>query len=219
MNFTEKRKTVSRRAALARLTSYVFNPLILPALSLFLVINEARDTALLEPAAKAWLLGTVAFGTCLFPLAGLYILYFFGYLRGPEIPDRHDRAVPFLSVTVSFLITFYVFAEHLPSGLTVLLLLSGAAFSVALVTMTTLFYKVSAHAAAAGAMAGFILGVSGFYGQYLLYTFLFSILLSGLIMSARMTLRIHTLAESLAGWFIGFSVCFYVFYRMSGGFW
>ena len=86
------------------------------------------------------------------------------------------------------------------------------------VFVTLVFYflnkwkKVSIHAAGAGILTGFILAYILYQVEYELWVLIFSILISGLVMSARLYLKKHTLFEVVFGWIIATVITFGVNY-------
>lgn len=89
------------------------------------------------------------------------------------------------------------------------LLLLATTLLVAVLTIITVWFKVSIHAAAISGVVGFFL-VFGlkFPDSQALYPLLILLILAGLVMSARLQLNAHTPKEILAGTITGLVVCF-----------
>jgi membrane-associated phospholipid phosphatase len=80
---------------------------------------------------------------------------------------------------------------------------------IGLVTLITLFWKISAHAVGTGGLLGFLFGiVYSFAATELLYPTLVCVLATGLLLSARLYLNAHTPVEVGAGFLLGLTVCF-----------
>ena len=85
--------------------------------------------------------------------------------------------------------------------------------AVAILTVLNFFLKVSIHSAGMAGLVGFILAIGyKFPGHQLLFPIVFSILIAGLVMSARLFLNSHNPKEVLVGSVLGFSVCFLAVY-------
>ncbi|MEP2026487.1 MAG: phosphatase PAP2 family protein [Reichenbachiella sp.] len=93
------------------------------------------------------------------------------------------------------------------------LLLISTTILVLVLTIITLWFKVSMHAAGVSGVVGFFLvfGIK-FPNSMALYPLLTFLILAGLVMSARLQLNAHSPKEVLAGLCIGFTVCFGTLY-------
>jgi hypothetical protein len=80
---------------------------------------------------------------------------------------------------------------------------------IGLLTLITLKFKVSIHAAGICGAAGCLIALAHVYqAEALIYPATVAIVLSGLVMTARLYLNSHTLEEVSAGCLLGFSLCF-----------
>jgi membrane-associated phospholipid phosphatase len=88
-------------------------------------------------------------------------------------------------------------------------ILAAVSVCIGLVTLITLFWKISAHAVGTGGLLGFLFGiVYSFAAVELLYPTLVCVLAAGLLLSARLYLNAHTPAEVGAGFLLGLTICF-----------
>jgi membrane-associated phospholipid phosphatase len=94
-----------------------------------------------------------------------------------------------------------------------IVVLSSITFSIAIVTLITVFWKISAHSVGICGVIGFMFG---FYQKYadplLFYPILAIILLAGILMSARLYLNAHTPAQVFAGGLLGLTISFTTIY-------
>jgi membrane-associated phospholipid phosphatase len=75
-----------------------------------------------------------------------------------------------------------------------------------------LWKKVSIHAGGAGIMFGFLLAYVLEQSEYQIWIIIVAILASGLVMTARLYLKKHTMSEVVIGWFVGTFITFVVNY-------
>lgn len=117
--------------------------------------------------------------------------------------------MPFLFVSIFYGITTYMFVFKIQVNEIIGLLLLATTLLVAVLTIITVWFKVSIHAAAISGVVGFFL-VFGlkFPDSQALYPLLILLILAGLVMSARLQLNAHTPKEILAGTITGLVVCF-----------
>lgn len=189
--------------------SLVINPLLMPTLmfgTIFYFAPEAAQPFNLDQAIYLMLL--IALMTFLIPLFGLgaYVIKTFG-TENFWLNDREDRVIPFFLTTIFYAITAYMFIERLRVNgyLTVILITSASmVLSVALITM---FWKISVHSTALSGLVGFILGLAlKLPSADLLYPLIASILITGLVMTARLALNAHTPRQILGGAILGFGM-------------
>jgi membrane-associated phospholipid phosphatase len=132
-----------------------------------------------------------------------------GSLQNLEMEDKKDRFVPFLSTTVFYTVVTYMFFKQLQASYAMVVVLGSITFSIALITLITLFWKISAHSVGICGVIGFLFAFYlKFAEQQLFYPILIIILLAGLLMSARLALNTHTPAQVFVGALLGFCVSF-----------
>ena len=121
---------------------------------------------------------------------------------------RTERIIPAI-MTVLFGISLLVFLlfkvpENLPGARFMFGLSLGSLLAVVVCTVLTFRWKVSLHAAGMGILTGFLYM---YYSQMLIFPMwilVLAFLCSGIVMAARMYLKLHTLAQLIAGFAIGF---------------
>ncbi len=84
--------------------------------------------------------------------------------------------------------------------------MAGTAFLVILVLVINLFWKISSHTTAIGALLGTIIGTSYFLEMYLINWILLITLISGLVGFARLKENAHSPLQVYAGFIVGFTV-------------
>ena len=114
-----------------------------------------------------------------------------GKISDLEITNRSERAGPFLFSILSTIIGLFILLfTNAPKNLETLLFLTGV--SGIIMTVTTLWWKISIHASS---LAGAATVLTILYGFVMLPTYLLVILVGW----SRVVLRRHTVAQVIAG--------------------
>ncbi|WP_224996745.1 hypothetical protein [Cesiribacter sp. SM1] len=196
-------------AAVAWVLSFLMHPLPLPSLMFGLVLIFAPELMLAGNLEIRWRLMALLF-LATFALPGLSVLTLrlFGNISSLTMTRREDRRVPFLFVSAIYLVISLFFYKIFPQIPFVILGLLSITACLLVLTIISLFWKISAHGIAAGGVTGFIAGlVVHCNNQELVYPLAILLILSGAVMWARLYLNHHTPPEVWTGWFAGFSIC------------
>ena len=87
---------------------------------------------------------------------------------------------------------------------------------MALLTIITIFFKISVHAAGAGCMVGFLLSIALIFPEHnLMWALVTVVMLAGLIMSARLYLDEHTPVKVYSGFTLGLFISFFSLYFLA----
>ncbi len=208
----------------SQLISWLFIPLITPVLAVVLVmftpsyqdvLNE--DCLYTMSIEYKWKILYYYFFFCML-VPGLAILYLkgIGVISTIEIDNRRERVLPILIMFFSCLGLYLLHALLVPKGFNI----SKYIFSYPLagVIATAVFFfltfwkKVSLHAGGMGILSGFLIAYAVEMQEFQMWIILFAIIISGMVMSARVYLEKHTLLEVVIGWFTGTFVTFAVNY-------
>ncbi len=127
--------------------------------------------------------------------------------------ERRDRIVPFFFTAIFYGITTYMFISKIRGNTVLIVILVAITLIVLIISLITIFFKVSAHSAGAAGLIGFLVGIGIKYPEnQLLYPLTAILLLSGLVISARLYLNVHKPSEVLVGSLIGFLMSFGAIY-------
>ena len=147
------------------------------------------------------------------PAVSFLILQRRGIIASIEMEERKERSIPIAVMFVYclvlfFYITYLINTNRLivPKFLTTLPL-SGAAVTAVFI-IANRWKKISIHAASSGILVGFVLAYILQQIEYQLWVFTISLLISGVVMSARLYLQKHTFLEVIIGWLIGSFITF-----------
>tara|TARA_R110002012_G_scaffold208942_1_gene379116 strand:- start:129472 stop:130089 length:618 start_codon:yes stop_codon:yes gene_type:complete len=193
----------------AHFISIVFQPLLIPSY-IFVGILFFLPFSLNMTGDLAWrFLSMVFMTTFLIPLMGMLLLKFTRNITNLNMEDRKERVFPFLFNAIFYGATTYLFWEkfRFPNLVTIILL--SITISIVLLTIITIWWKISAHAIA-------IAGATGIYLALLIksepsnlyYAVVLCFLFCGLVGSARLKLSAHDSKQVWFGFLIGFFVNF-----------
>lgn len=198
---------------LSRTLSWFFIPLNAPVIALAIVAYmpaydpDTREVLfLLQDQWKELLLLLFAFFSIIIPSFTILFLKFSGAVSTVMMDNRKERTLPSIFVNVSAIALYFMLRSKdpynaLPTAIYALAI--GSFLTVFICTVITQWWKVSLHAAGMGIITGFLLA---YYSNMMLYDFWMlpvTLVASGVVMSARMYLGKHNLAQCLVGYLIG----------------
>lgn len=193
--------------------SVLLHPLLMPTVLFALLFYYAPVIVQpLNQKAAVYLLLAVFITTFLLPMISITALRFSDiYQRGKfyalSLTNRQDRIVPFFFTSLFYLITTYMFYSKFKVNQVLVIILAASTLIILLVSLITLFLKISTHSVSAGAMIGFLLALGFKFPQSKMVPPLILILiLGGLVMSARLYLDTHRPIDVLVGSLVGLSV-------------
>jgi membrane-associated phospholipid phosphatase len=187
----------------ANIISIVFHPLLLPTYA-FLFLNYTYPYLLfnLDLISKTRLFVTIFINTFLFPLIALVIMRKLDFISSFHMHERQERIIPYIAISF-FYFWSYLVVKNLGIGSIINDIMFGASLSVFMVFFFNGFFKISAHAASAGAFFGLTLFLSVNSVYNLELPVMIVILIAGLIGSSRLYLSAHTPFEIFSGFLVG----------------
>lgn len=188
---------------IAKIISFFFQPLLMPTLAMFILLRMPVYFAVIIPASAKWMLfGIVFFTTFLLPASFIFFMMKKGLIHSLYIDAREQRTVPYVISAVFFLLCYYLL-RNLQLSPVYSNFMIGAVLLVICVLLINLFWKISSHMAAVGALTGMCIGLSGFLGMLYLNLIVASLLISGVVGYARLRLNAHTPSQVYAGFTLG----------------
>lgn len=201
---TEDNKTLTR---IAHIVSDTFSPILMPtiAMAAALWLTVLRFLPL---DARLWSLAGIFAISGLIPFFTILGLIKLGRVSDASISDRSQRLWPYLTSIVCYVgAGLYVSSLHAPVWMS--MFFYGAAAVSSIATIITVFFKwkISAHEASVGGVAGIVywLGRSGMIEQPLVWFSVF-VIIAGLVAWSRLYLDRHTPLQVMAGGLLGFVV-------------
>ncbi len=201
-------------ATWARLTSVAFHPMIMPALAVLILFSIPSYVAYSTPATgRRLIVGLVFLNTCIAPFLVILLMKKTGLIKDFLLQDRNERIYPMLVSVFFYLFTYYLFRQaNLPSLLNYFIM--GATLLVLLGFVITFYWKISLHMMSMGGFTGYLIAISLILG-YELHAFIVgSILVSGLVGSARIRLNVHNQSQVYAGFITGILIMLLLFFYL-----
>lgn len=191
--------------------SFAFHPVLIPTYAIALLLLVGYPAAGIDVDAGGIL---VCIYVTLLLTAGVFIgilsvLLKLGIVESVYMSERMTRVGPYwCSVVVMFV--WCCVLRFVWDWSTILVWLAGASTCVLLVvTIINYWWKISAHLAVMGALLGSALGYSHYVGVTPLITSGVLLLLSLLLMYARILLKEHTPAQTAAGLLLGITLTYF----------
>ena len=194
----------------AKVLSVVFYPLFIPTYGLILFCwAHAQHIA---PQNSVWM-GVAIAGTliltCFLPISSIWIMMKRGEVKDLQIEDRQQRTMPYFYSFLGFVFWCYLLASILHAPLLLSFIAIGGTIAISLVMLINRFWKISAHLTGIGGLVGGIMTYCLGIGAIPTWsTIILWMLLSLVMMFARLRLDAHTPAQVCAGWLTGIACTF-----------
>ena len=187
---------------LAKTISYVLHPFLMPIYALLFLFSSGSMFALIPRATQIYCYIVTLFVLLLMPMLSLPLFKRLQLIRDFHLEDKQERVYPIL-VTVAF--TFFGFwllgrvaYTHIVQQLYWVLIILLSVFSV-----VTLRWKMSMHMTAMGGLCGFLLVLGMKYPGDMRGSFIFVMLLAGLLAASRLYLNKHNPLQVYVGFLFG----------------
>lgn len=199
---------------LALILSVVLHPLLLPTYIFGILFGwspELMGVSALNASARGSLLLLLCLNTFVAPALLIYYFYRLGYIQDIQLHTRHDRRLPYLATLIIYTLSTYLFgwqfqpiSELAPQ---IAIVLGSITVSLAAVALVSLRWKISAHATGIGGYMGVLCGTMLRYGDFsLFFPLVISVIVAGVLLSARLYLNAHTPAQVFAGLGLGVGI-------------
>ena len=180
----------------------IFHPVFMVFYGLTILLFAPTFLGYLPLELKKILFLVVIVNNVLVPLALLPIFRYRNLISSYDIEDRSERIVPLLTASILYCTTsFIIFRFQIP------FLLKSFIFATSvlsiIVSVINFWWKISIHSVGAGAMTATVLVLSLKMHTPLTWHLVGSIMISGLILSARLRLNSHNLSQVWIGFFTG----------------
>ncbi len=191
-----------RLIEISRLLSIIFNPFYLPLVGVALLFL-CSYLSLLPWSYKLTVLLLVYLFTILFPTLLIRLYSSYQGWKLFELGMKERRVVPYIITMVCYFACYFIMTYfHIPHFINLILVIALMVQMVC--AFVNVWWKISTHSAAIGAVTGTLVMFSIFFGFYLLWWLCLALVISGLICSSRIILRLHTLPQVMVGYVVGF---------------
>ena len=194
----------------AKFISVVLHPLLLTTYLVIILSYYFPSMLMIRKENRMIIIGLVFVFTFVLPAVNLVMLRAFGTIQSLTLQSRKERILPFVFISLLYLLVTFLFYFKLPfsANFNKLMMIVSALVVVSL--LITFFYKISIHSIAMGGGIGILLPLNQVTEQMsLLWPTAFTILVTGLVMSSRLVLDAHSPREVMYGGMVGFVVGFF----------
>jgi len=163
----------------------------------------ANFASMPKELAPRWL-GIIGLLTIFFPLFTIVLMKALGFVESIQLKTSRDRIMPLMATMIFYFWVSHVFNHYAGAPLLLRALLLGSFYAIIAVFMCNIFVKISMHTAAAGGMLA-LMTLLLFHSPTNVFAGLaLSLVIAGIIGTARMYLKEHTRAEIWLGYLVGF---------------
>jgi len=190
----------------AKTISYLFHPLLLPTIGLFLIFH-LDETGLRAPSPEMqlFLFAITFLTTFLLPLLCTLLLLKTKQISSLEMPTKEERKIPYLASAIFYFSESY-FLMQWEVPMLIKAFMFGAALLVFSVFIINFFWKISVHMAGIGGLCGMMIAVSFRLQINLHFVLIALFLIAGFAAFSRLKLSAHNPAQVYVGFLMGISV-------------
>lgn len=191
---------------LANVVSFVFHPVFMPTvLVLLLYVLAPSNFVGVDAKLFGKYLGIIVINTLAFPLITALLLKALGFLQSIYMHDPKDRIIPLLATMIFYFWAYNVF-KNIESPFILRVMLLGNFWGVIMMFLVNIFYKVSMHTSAAGGFLGVMIVLLLTNPVNMMLPLFVSIIIAGLIGTARLLTGAHKPFEIWMGYILGIAV-------------
>ena len=185
----------------ARVVSMVFTPFYLPIVGL-MALFFLSYLSLMPTAYKLQVLTLVYFFTILLPTVLIHLYRKYNGWNLIELGHREKRMVPYvISILCYFFCVYIMDLLHIPHFMGTIV---SAALAIQIVcALINVWWKISTHTSAIGGVAGALCVFGELFGFNPVWWLCLVMILAGVMGTSRMILRQHSLAQVVAGFWVG----------------
>ena len=192
----------------ARIMSMIFTPFYLPIVGLIALFIFSY-MSLLPMMYKLVMLAMVYLLTVVAPSLLIHLYRLCQGWTSHELGRKERRLVPYIiSIVCYFACFFWMEYRNTPRVISIIVVV---ALTIQMVcALINIWWKISTHTAAIGGVAGALLAYSISFSFNPIWWLCLVLILAGMVGTARMILRQHSLSQVVTGFFIGLICAFLV---------
>ncbi|MCB0650164.1 MAG: hypothetical protein KDC85_02740 [Saprospiraceae bacterium] len=206
----------------AQFISILFHPLLIPTymLVLLMIVNPylfgVHDIS--EQNSMLLIIHTIM-NTLVIPAFAILVMKLLGLIKTFEMQDKSERTGPYIIAGIFYLWLFRNFLDNTNVPLAFTSFLLGATIALFLAFLLNIFTKISAHAVGMGGLLAMVI-ITMFQFSYdtfnlnlwfgtiqmnMVTVLMITILIAGMVGSARLILKAHIPSDLYGGYLIGFA--------------
>ena len=189
---------------LSQACSIVLYPMLMPLYGMLLFFTSTQTLLPLLPTAYIviGIVGTMVL-TLVIPIILLLYMWRKGYIDSLHMHDSKQRTTPYIYTLICYCFWAYFLHATLQLPIFMLLVAIGAIVALLIVTIINHWWKISAHLTGIGGLLGGICSFALNYSILPIYLIIIVLLLSLLLMYARLYLNAHTPLQVVCGFLLG----------------
>ena len=185
----------------AKVISLVFKPFYLPVMGLIALFLFSY-MSLLPWGYKFQVLLMVYLLTGVLPRLLIHLYRRYQGWTLIQLGNKERRMVPYVISILCYFLCIYLM-DHLHSPHFMSNIVGAALFIQIVCALINVWWKISTHTAAIGGVAGALFVFGEFFNFNPVWWLCFVFVLAGVLGTSRMILRQHSLAQVVAGFFVG----------------
>lgn len=196
---------------MAYIVSYIFHPVFVPTGMTFILYKFAPVSfAGITPTQfYRWLL-SIGITTLFFPLFSLLLMKGLGFVQSIHLRTAKERIIPLIATMI-----FYFWAAHVFNSLAkepgnnqipplvLRVLLTGSYWTIIVLFVINIFYKISMHTTAMGGLIGILIVLMIVSPVNMVALLFIALAIAGIVGTARMLLGMHRIWEVWMGYVLG----------------
>jgi hypothetical protein len=196
---------------LSNFISGIAHPIFINLLCLVSLFSLFPQLAHGMPSRIQWFyISFIFISTSIIPVILVFVMRITGKINSITLENREERNLPYLITLVLYFFNYYNFAKTPTTHPLVLQYLLACSAIVMAVFIINFFNKISIHMATLGALTG-LLAISNYTAGIDARLLLIPVfLLSGLVATARYSLKAHQPQQLYLGFLLGFLLMFVI---------
>lgn len=188
----------------SQVLSVLLHPCLIPTYGMifYMCMMHLRHPQLPSVYIALSIAGTFVL-TALIPILLIVLLWRRKVITSPELTEAQQRTTPYLYTAICFGFWSYFVLGTMRMPQVWFYIAIGATVALLAVTLINRWWKISAHLTAMGGLLGGICSLGLYYAVLPLWPIIGVLLLSLLVMYARLLLDAHTPLQVIAGYLLG----------------
>ncbi|MGE5421505.1 MAG: phosphatase PAP2 family protein [Chloroflexota bacterium] len=189
----------------AKIISVVFHPLFMPVYGMAIILSALTPFGYLPFTVKKLIFLIIGVNNVFLPLMLLPFLMQMKLISSWTLAERKERYIPLVITTLLYAATSYI-VFRFPIPFFIKAFIFSTFFLSLFVTIINFSFRISLHAAGAGALFGLLLLLCFRSYTFAGWHFVLVAIAAGMILTSRLKLNVHTPQQVWWGFFTGFMV-------------
>lgn len=188
---------------LATIASYILHPVFLPIIMSWVIYTiTPASFAQYDKKGLTMLFLQIAITTIAFPVLVVVLLKGLGFVKSILLRNQKERIIPLLATMMCYWWVSHVF-KNIDAPTIMQILMRGAYWSIIVLFVCSIFFKISMHTMAAGGMVGMLIVLLLMSPVQMTIPLFIGIVIAGISGTARLLLGAHTQFEIWTGYILG----------------